>query len=193
VVLIADTDMLHQRFWIRIQDFFGQQVMSPFANNGDLIVNALDNLSGSNDLISLRSRGTAQRPFTMVKTMRADADQLYRKKEQDLVQRLGEAEKRIDTLQEKTSSGPTGGEIKVTEEQRKAFDAEMEILQTDLLAVRKELRNVQLDLRRDIEKLNGVLQFVNIGLVPIAVAIIAMILGLVRSRRRNAALGGMTS
>ena len=132
VVLIADTDMLHQRFWIRIQDFFGQQVMSPFANNGDLIVNALDNLSGSNDLISLRSRGTAQRPFTMVKTMRADADQLYRKKEQDLVQRLGEAEKRIDTLQEKTSSGPTGGEIKVTEEQRKAFDAEMEILQTDL-------------------------------------------------------------
>jgi hypothetical protein len=61
------------------------------------------------------------------------------------------------------------------------------------LAVRKELRNVQLDLRRDIEKLNGVLQFVNIGLVPIAVAIIAMILGLVRSRRRNAALGGMTS
>ena len=193
VVLIADTDMLHQRFWIRIQDFFGQQVMSPFANNGDLIVNALDNLSGSNDLISLRSRGTAQRPFTMVKTMRADADQLYRKKEQDLVQRLGEAEKRIDALQEKTSSGPTGGEIKVTEEQRKAFDAEMEILQTDLLAVRKELRNVQLDLRRDIEKLNGVLQFVNIGLVPIAVAIIAMILGLVRSRRRNAALGGMAS
>jgi hypothetical protein len=48
-------------------------------------------------------------------------------------------------------------------------------------------------LRRDIEKLNGVLQFVNIGLVPIAVAIIAMILGLVRSRRRNAAIGGMTS
>jgi ABC-type uncharacterized transport system involved in gliding motility auxiliary subunit len=192
VVLIADTDMLHQRFWIRIQDFFGQQVMSPFANNGDLVVNALDNLSGSSDLISLRSRGTAQRPFTMVKSMRADADQRYRKKEQDLVQRLADAEKRIVELQGKTSGGPAavqaGGEVKVTEEQRKAFDAEMEVLQTDLLAIRKELRKVQLDLRKDIEKLNGVLRFVNIGLVPITVAVIAVILGLVRSRRRNAAL-----
>ncbi|MGY8959153.1 MAG: GldG family protein, partial [Alphaproteobacteria bacterium] len=95
VVLIADTDMLHQRFWLQIQDFFGQRVMSPFANNGDMVVNALDNLSGSSDLIGLRSRGTAQRPFTLVQSLRTEADQKYRKKEQDLVQRLAEAEKQI--------------------------------------------------------------------------------------------------
>jgi ABC-type uncharacterized transport system involved in gliding motility auxiliary subunit len=191
VVLIADTDMLHERFWIRIQDFFGQRVMSPFSNNGDLVVNTLDNLSGSSDLISLRSRGTAQRPFTMVEALRADADQLYRKKEQDLVKRLAEAEKRIDELQGKSggvAGDKPGGDVKLSEDQRKSFDGEMQTLQTDLLAIRKELRTVQLDLRKDIERLNGWLRFINIGLVPIAVGVLAIVLGIVRARRRNAAL-----
>lgn len=191
VVLIADTDMLHERFWIRIQDFFGQRVMSPFSNNGDLVVNALDNLSGSSDLISLRSRGTAQRPFTLVEALRADADQRYRKKEQDLVKRLAEAEKRIAELQGKpdgAASDKPGSEVKLSEDQRKSFDGEMQTLQTDLLAIRKELRTVQLDLRKDIERLNGWLRFINIGLVPIAVGVLAIVLGIVRARRRNAAL-----
>ena len=187
VVLIADTDMLHQRFWIQIQDFFGQRVMSPFANNGDLVVNALDNLSGSSDLIGLRSRGTAQRPFTLVDSMRTEADQKYRKKEQDLVQRLAEAEKQITELQGKTG-GPSGGEIKLTDEQKKTFEADMDALQTDLLSIRKELRAVQLNLRKEIEHLNGWLRFINIGLAPIIVALVAIGLGLARARRRNAAL-----
>ena len=78
VILIADTDMMEARFWVREQEFFGQRVAQPFANNGDMIINALENLAGSGALITLRSRGTAQRPFTRVDALRVAADEKFR-------------------------------------------------------------------------------------------------------------------
>lgn len=184
VILIADTDMLHDRFWIRVQEFFGQRVSVPFANNGDFIANALENLSGSDDLISLRSRGTAQRPFTLVNAIRVDAEQRYRKTEQDLATRLAEAEKSIEAAQSKAREG--GDAVKPGDDKEK-LEQEITRLRDDFLSIRKQLRDVQLNLRKDIESLHAWLQFVNIGLVPIVVGIAALILGVVRSRRRAAA------
>src|SRR5262249_8602986 len=59
VIVIGDTDMLDDRFWAQTSEFFGQQVIVPTASNGDFVANALEVLAGGNDLISLRSRGTA--------------------------------------------------------------------------------------------------------------------------------------
>src|SRR6185437_4439884 len=69
VIVIADTDMLEDRFWAEAQDFFGQQVVVPTASNGDFVVNAIDNLLGSDELISLRTRGESARPFTLVRAI----------------------------------------------------------------------------------------------------------------------------
>ena len=66
VILVADTDLLADRLWVQVQNFFGQQLATPWANNGDLVSNALENLSGGEALISIRSRGRFSRPFDVV-------------------------------------------------------------------------------------------------------------------------------
>ena len=188
VILVTDSDMLQEHFWVRVQDFFGQRVALPFANNGDFVVNALENLAGSGDLITLRSRGTAQRPFIKVEALRVAADAKFRSREQVLVKRLAEVQKNFEELQNKASSTPQEGEAVLTAEQQKAFDDKMASLRTDLLAIRKELRSVQLELRKDIEQLDSTLRFLNIGLVPILVGLFAIGLSVVRTQRRKVAV-----
>src|SRR5208282_6913880 len=73
IVVVADTDMLDDRFWVQSQDFFGQRVAIPIANNGDLVANAIEVLAGGNDLIGLRSRGTSARPFEVVDQIERNA------------------------------------------------------------------------------------------------------------------------
>ncbi len=63
VVVVADTDMLDDRFWVEKQDFFGQRMLVPTADNGDFVANAIEVLAGGDDLVGLRSRGTSARPF----------------------------------------------------------------------------------------------------------------------------------
>lgn len=190
VILVADSDFLQEHFWVRVQDFFGQRVALPFANNGDFVVNALENLAGSGDLITLRSRGTAQRPFTKVEELRVAADAQFRAREQILVKRLTEVQQKFEETQNKATGTPQQGEAVLTPEQQKALDGEMAALRTDLLGIRKELRDVQLELRKDIESLDSTLRFLNIGLVPILVGLFAIVLGVVRIQRRKAAVQG---
>ncbi len=66
VIVVADADMLRDQFWVELQQFFGQVIAIPIANNIDFVINALDNLAGSDELIGLRSRGVSQRPFERV-------------------------------------------------------------------------------------------------------------------------------
>ena len=66
ILLVSDADMLEDHFWVQVRQFLGQNVLVPTSNNGDFIINAVDHFTGNSDLISLRSRGTTQRPFTKV-------------------------------------------------------------------------------------------------------------------------------
>lgn len=188
VILITDSDMLQERFWVRVQDFFGQRAAVPFANNGDLVVNALENLAGSGDLITLRSRGTVQRPFTRVEALRIEADRKFRAREQVLVKRLQDVQTKFEAAQNKADGNTKEGEAVLNADQQKAIDGEMAALRDDLIGIRKELRGVQLELRKDIESLDTTLRFLNIGLVPILVGLFAIVLGIVRTQRRKAAV-----
>ncbi len=190
VILVADSDMLQEHFWVRVQDFFGQRVAAPFANNGDFVVNALENLAGSGDLITLRSRGTAQRPFSRVEALRIEADAKFRAREQVLTKRLAEVQKKFEEVQNKAGGKSQEGEAVLTADQQKAIDDEMVNLRTDLLAIRKELRSVQLELRKEIEALDSTLRFLNIGLVPVLVGLFAIGLSVIRTQRRKQAVQG---
>ena len=98
VIVVADTDILSDLFWIRTQSMFGMDVPQPIADNGNFIINALDNLSGSNDLISLRSRGEFTRPFERVEAIRRDAELRFREREKQLIAKLEETEKKLIPL-----------------------------------------------------------------------------------------------
>ena len=67
--------------------------------NGNLVTNALENLGGSNDLISVRGRAGFSRPFTLVRSLQQDAEQRFRQKEEALQTRLKATEKKIQELQ----------------------------------------------------------------------------------------------
>jgi ABC-type uncharacterized transport system involved in gliding motility auxiliary subunit len=183
VVVANDSDLLEDRFWVRVQDFFGQQVTTPFSGNGPLVVNLLDTLSGSDALISLRSRGESARPFELVEEIRREADAKFRQTERALRERLERTEARLRELRGGATPAAAGGErpqAVITPEQRAEIDAAREEIQR----TRRELRGVQLELRRDIEWLEGVLRFANIAVVPALLVLFAVGLGVLRARRR---------
>ena len=176
VVLVGDTDILADHFWIRMQNFFGVQIPQSIANNGDFVINTLDNLAGNTDLISLRSRGEFSRPFTVVEQIRRDAEAQFREQEQELQTRLEETEQKIAQLQQE------GGEsaLLLTEEQA----AEIEKFRLEQIRTRKELRAVQHELQKNIERLGTQLKFINIGLIPLIIALLALVAGVQRSSRK---------
>lgn len=176
VIVVADTDLLADRFWADVRNFFGQRVIMPRANNAAFVVNALDHLSGSNDLISLRSRGEFSRPFEKVKEIQRDAEKRFLDKEKELREKLRETERKISELQ---SQKQAGNAVIVSNEQRQ----EMENFRAEQVRTRKELRNVQHELRKNIELLGTQLKFINIGLVPVLVVFMAAGLALLRHRR----------
>lgn len=174
VILVADTDMLADSFWVRIQDFFGQRVPVPVANNADFLINAVDNMAGTASLIGLRSRGVTTRPFHTVDAMKREAELQYRSTEQGLLEKLQNIEGKLKDLQTKeTKAGKT---VILSAEQKTAIDK----FRREAISIRKELRSVQLSLRQEIDQLDARLKAINIGLVPVLVIIFALGLWLVR-------------
>lgn len=183
IVLVADTDILSDRLWVQIRSFFGQQVMNAFANNGDFAVNALDNLAGSGDLISIRGRATSQRPFTTVEALKRNADERFRAKEQELQQELSDTERKLSELQ----SAKSQDQAQILSPEQKA---ELDNFLKRKLEIRKELRQVRAHLDAEIESLGTRLKILNIVLMPLLVTIAALAFAWWRSRRRRTAQGG---
>lgn len=178
LVLVADTDLLADRLWVQQQNFFGQRVATAFASNGDFVISALDNLSGSGDLISIRSRATFSRPFTRVDDLRREAENRFRITEQRLQQQLSETEQRLAELQ---ASREDSGALILSPEQ----ELELERFRLQRLQIRQDLRQVQRNLDQSIEALGTRLKVINIGLVPLLVGLAGFGLLLLRRRRRG--------
>lgn len=178
VIVVADTDILSDLFWIRTQSYFGMDLPQPIADNGNFIINSLENLSGSNDLINLRSRGEFTRPFERVEAIRRDAELKFREREQGLQAKLQETEEKIKQLQQE--QGNDSGLI-LTPEQNK----EIEKFRQVQLDTRKELRAVQHELKKNIENLGTKMRIVNIALFPLLIISIAIGTGIYRVNRRS--------
>ncbi len=178
VIAVGDSDMLTDRMWVRVQDFFGQRIPQPWSDNAGFAINALDNLAGSDALISVRSRGRFSRPFVVVEALQREAEARFRQKEEALQQRLAETEQQLAALQQ--SQDPTQA-LELTPEQQGAVQ---QFLQ-EKLKIRKELREVRFQLNADIEALGRTLKQINIALVPALLTLGALALALWRRRRRG--------
>ncbi|HUO98725.1 MAG TPA: Gldg family protein [Rhizomicrobium sp.] len=179
VIVMADSDLFDDRMWVRVENMFGKTVAAPFANNDAFVINAAENLMGSNDLISLRTRATNDRPFTLVKALQAQAEAEFKQQEDTLKARLTEVQDRLKNLQQ-----GQGSNLAVTPRQQAAIDQ----FKHQLVSIREQLREVQHNLRKDIDALGDVLAFVNMALVPILVSIFAIVLAWLRRRRRARAI-----
>jgi len=179
IVLVADTDLLTDRLWVQVQPFFGQKLMNAFANNGDFFINAVDNLTGSSDLISIRGRATSQRPFTVVDDMKRSAEESFRDKERELQQQLSETERKLTELQ---SGKSKGSEMIMSPEQQ----AELTKFLDQKVVIRKQLRDVRHSLDQNIDALGARLKFLNIGLMPILITIAALMFAFWKRKRFSA-------
>ncbi|MCB2386146.1 Gldg family protein [Thalassolituus alkanivorans] len=179
VTLVADTDVLSDRLWVQVQNFFGQRIASPWADNGALLVNLADHLGGSADLISLRARGQYNRPFERVNTLRRDAEQQFLASEQRLQQELEETEQQLSALQDQRDGD--NGVLTLSAEQQAA----LEQFQQKKIEIRKELRNVQHELDKDIEALGMRLKVLNIFVLPLLFTLLLWALVAWQRRRQS--------
>jgi ABC-type uncharacterized transport system involved in gliding motility auxiliary subunit len=180
VLLFADTDLLTDRLWVQRQPFFGQDVISAFADNGSLVVNAVDNMLGNRDLISIRTRANSARPFERVDELRVAAERAYRDTEERLQLELEETERRLSDLQ----AAKGEGELTIISDEQQA---EIQRFMDRRLQIRRELRQVQHDLQRDIDRLGSRLKLLNIALVPAIVLLLAIAYDVRRRRRQDRA------
>ena len=176
LLVVADTDLLTDRLWVQVQNFLGQRLLNAFANNGDFVINAIDNLAGSSALIGIRGRASSLRPFTTVDALKREADRKYRMREQDLQAKLSETERKLTELQ----SGKSAESAMILSPEQQA---ELEKFQQQKVSIRKDLRQVRRQLDADIERLGSRLKFINIALVPLLLTLGAIGFMFWRKRR----------
>ncbi len=177
VIVVADVDFLQDQFWSREQNFFGESVRIPYTGNADFMMFALDQLSGANALKGLRGKGIAARPFSKVEQLQADADKRLRAQRADLEKRYKEIQDKLKDVRTKGADG----KIELTAEQQAAVVD----FTRELLRIRREQRAVQFEARRDYESMDHALKLANIGAVPVVVGLIAIVVGVVRYKRRR--------
>jgi ABC-type uncharacterized transport system involved in gliding motility auxiliary subunit len=178
IVAFADTDFLSDRLWVQVSQFFGQRIPQPFANNGDIVINAMDNLSGGADLSSMRSRGRYSRPFSRVLDLQRQADDRLREEETVLLSRVTETEASLAELNLDGDGNPIG---QITPE----IQAEIDRFNDELLDTRRRLREVRFQLTEDIEQLGTNLKAANTVLMPILLTIVLLIRYYLRNQRRR--------
>jgi ABC-type uncharacterized transport system involved in gliding motility auxiliary subunit len=178
IVVVADTDMLMDYMWVQTHELLGQRIAQAFANNGDFVANALDNLSGSNALISIRGRATFSRPFERVEALRRQADDRLRSKVLELQAELQQTETKLTDLQSKRNDQAS---LMLTPEQ----EAELKRFTAEKARVRKQLRETQRGLDVEINRLDIWLKVINIAIAPLAVAIAGAIILSLRRRRKS--------
>jgi ABC-type uncharacterized transport system involved in gliding motility auxiliary subunit len=165
ILLVSDVDMLSDRFSVQVQRIFGTKVAQPINDNLNFFLNSVENLLGSDDLVSIRSRGQFSRPFTVVELMEAQAQQRWQLEEMTLQAELNAANQRLSELQSKADSNQILS---------KAVIEEIEKFKANRRDAQKRLREVRKNLRQDIEGLGQRLFLLNTFLVPVLLVLLAV-------------------
>lgn len=196
IILISSPDMVRDEMWVQVQDVFGSEVAVPTSGNGGFILSAIDNLLGSNSLISMRNRGIYARPFTKIAEIEMDSRKKYQAKEQELLLVLEDTKSRLakfsqqpketnldpdlsvsntnDLLDSDLNSNTTGEKIVDNKISTPTIAeiAEREKFKSKLLSTRKDLREVRLALKNDIDLLQFKIKFINIVLIPLLLTLL---------------------
>ena len=164
LVLIADSDFLADNFSVRRINFLGMRGMQPLNDNIAFISNVLEYLAGSEDLISLRGKGTVVRPFQVVRDLEMIAQQKFKEEYEDLQSELSEVQAKLRQLQEEQGDRRrlvAGSEVRQLIEDYRVEEADK----------RAALRNIRKKLREDIESLERNLALTNLLTVPCLIGI----------------------
>ncbi len=177
IILYADTDLLSDNTWISKQDMFGRNSITAIADNGRMVVNSIESMSGGKNLIGLRGRGTSNRPFLVIEGLQKKAELSFREKQMSLQNELQITEDKLKQIQENS----TNSTDRKTSEQNIAI----EDFQDKIFSIRKQLREVQRQLNADIDQLESNIKLINIWLMPFIVIILFYIIKFIAEKKRK--------
>ena len=180
MVLVADTDLLNDGAAVSIQELFGRRIVIPSNGNLSFFLTLVEQMSGDPALARLSSRAVASRPLTLVRQMEAQAEQAYLGQLKSLEDSLNQTKEKLQEL-EKAKQPGTDGKAAATlsaEEQ-----AEVDNFRKKSVETRRELKNVRKALRADTESLEFWTKVVNIGLMPLVIALAGIAFAFGRRQR----------
>lgn len=176
IVIVADTDMLSDIFYMDTDTSQGFPVSRMYNDNFNFVANACELLTGDDDLIGLRSRGKFQRPFTRVVALQRIAQDRWLSKEQELARQGEETNRRIVTLQ----AGKDESQKQILSREQ---EDEIRKFQDEKRRIDKELKEVRRNFNSEIEALGTRLKLINIFLIPACVALAGLAYAFFRQRR----------
>ncbi|WP_319404926.1 Gldg family protein [uncultured Desulfosarcina sp.] len=176
IVVVADSDLLYDGYYLSQQNLLGYTISNIFNDNLNFMLNTSEMLTGNPALISIRSRGTFDRPFTRVQELERKAQDRWLNQEQVLVRQVEETNQKLSMLEQQKDASQRAI---LSEEQEK----EIARFQEEKLKINKELKVVRRNLRADIEQLGTMVKFFNIFLIPLLIGIGGIIYAITRRRK----------
>ena len=183
VILVGDTDLIQDQVAVTeaTNPFGGQRMVMPQNGNLAFAQGAIEQMTGDSNLITVRSRASRERPFTVVKKMQADAEANYRTKIKDLETSLADAQKKLNDLQRSKAS--EGGQRFILSPEQQAEIANFRNKETE---VKQQLKTERKKLRADIDSLENRIKWANIAGMPVLVTLGGVLLAMSRRKREAA-------
>ncbi|MBL6979266.1 MAG: GldG family protein [Desulfobacteraceae bacterium] len=176
IIIVSDADMLADQFYVQRRNVLGLVISEMFNDNLNFLSNASEILTGSDDLIGLRSRGKFERPFTAVVKLKRTAQERWLTKENELVKQMEETTQKLRQIEEQKD---------VSQEMILSPEQEVEItkFKEQRQKINRELKQVRRNLRASIETLGATLKGINIFLMPFLVALIGIGFAIYKHRK----------
>jgi len=176
LIIVSDADMLADQFYVQRSNFFGLPISEMFNDNLNFFSNAAEILTGSDDLIGLRSRGKLERPFEAVLELKRKAQERWLSKENDLVKQVEETNQKLRQLEQQKDGSQ---KMIISPEQ----EAEVARFKEERQKINRQLKEVRKNLRYEIENLGATLKGINIFLMPLLVSIIGIVFAIYKQRK----------
>lgn len=180
VILVADSDLLADSVAFQVGNILGMRVAQPINGNVNLLLNAVEQLAGDNDLIAVRSRGGLNRPFTRLQELESNAGKKWQDTLKELEAKRNETQQKISALQAAKQGGSQ--QFVLSPEQQK----ELQNYKNEEASYAKQLRQIQKNLRKDTDSLETTIRVLNIGAMAALVALTGIVLLVVKLKRTAA-------
>lgn len=175
VFIIADSDIIYDQVCVKMNKTQNGQISTLLNDNINFFQNAVEYLTGSKELIGIRSREVTKRPFIRIQNMQADADLKFKNQVMEKVKKLDEVQAEFTKLARETEDK----KIIITPEQR---DALIDMRKTQA-TIQKEVKEANKKLYNDVNLMKRKIKFYCIGLMPLLIACIGVTIGLIKNGR----------
>lgn len=180
LLVVADADFLLDPFSVRQRQAGGQTVAEPANDNLAFVLNSVEALVGNDDLGSLRTKGTALRPFKVVDDLNREAQTEYQAKLDEIEKQLEAANGRIAELGRSQGGDLSKGLIVTPEIQR-----ELEKAQKQAEKFMDDRREIRRQATEKVTSLGRRLQLLNLLTGPLLAALAGLAYFLLRRRSSN--------